>query len=121
MNEKEYMNKLNLFKANPELLNDKQLCKEMYEYCMNSVEILEHAKAILLFPKDETATIQRVAWFYKVDKKVITKLVFSHLDELTSDGYSNGAFTKRAILRVGMLLDDNEIANKVMTQILNYA
>ncbi|KXI53120.1 hypothetical protein BAQ46_23610 [Bacillus paranthracis] len=47
---------------------------------------------------------------------VITQLVFSHLDELTSDGYSNGTFTKKAVLRVGMLFDDNEIANKVMTQ-----
>lgn len=78
---------------------------------MNRVEVLERVKVILLFPSEE------VAWFYKVDKKVIYKVVHRHLDELNCNGHTN-VFSSRAILRMGILLDDNEIENEVMTQLL---
>ncbi|HDR7439701.1 TPA: hypothetical protein QCX32_001351 [Bacillus toyonensis] len=100
------------------IVKDKKLSKELYEYCMNRVEVLERVKAILLFPSEEVASTQQVAWFYKVDKKIVYKVVHRHLDELSCDGYTSVFFSRRAILRMGMLLDDNEIANEVMTQLL---
>ncbi|TDL74249.1 hypothetical protein [Peribacillus frigoritolerans] len=86
---------------------------------MRRIEVLNQVKEILLFPSDKTASTQQVAWFYQVDKTVIEKVVYRNLDEIVEDGYTNGVFTRRAILRVGMLLEDNEIANEVMNQLLN--
>lgn len=94
------------------------------------------------------ATREQVAKFYGVDHNTIKWTVNSHREELESDGmrhmkYSEikglinltlnlelmkelgigkvGAniFTKRAILRVGMLLRDSEVAKEVRTQLLN--
>lgn len=121
MNKIEFMKKLKFISENPEIaFNDKQLHKEIDEYITRRIEVLESVKAILTFPADGTASTQQVAWFYKVDKKVINSLVFSNLDELIIYGYTDGVFTRSAILRVGMLLVDNEIANEVMEQLLNY-
>ncbi|MRX52362.1 hypothetical protein GJU41_00130 [Bacillus idriensis] len=101
------------------IMKDEKLREEFYEYLKGRMEVLERVKTILLFPSDETANTQQVAWFYQVDKKVIEKVVFRNLNELAEDGYTNGIFTSRAILRIGMLLDDNEIANEVMDQLFN--
>lgn len=55
--------------------------------------------------------------------KIINKR--GHFLVETADGYvkmanrSNGLFPKRAILRVGMLLRDSEVAKEVRTQLLN--
>ncbi|MFK9120504.1 hypothetical protein ACJEBK_27210 [Peribacillus frigoritolerans] len=115
------MKDLNYFlQLSPEiLLEDEKLREEFFEQLRRRSEVLERVETILLLPSDETAGIQRVAWFYKVDKKVIEKVVIRHLDELVGDGYTNGIFTRRSILRIGMLLEDNEIANEVMVQLLN--
>ncbi|PGR21035.1 hypothetical protein COC50_19385 [Bacillus anthracis] len=94
------------------------------------------------------ATREQVAKFYGVDHNTIKWTVNSHREELESDGMKHmkygeikeivklpltldsmkelgigkvgsNIFPKRAILRVGMLLRDSEVAKEVRTQLLN--
>lgn len=115
---------------------------------VNRVEVLERVKNLLLLPELEMATTRQVSEFYNVDMETIKSLVKYHRDEISNDGYkvitgeelkatkvenkpqlekygiglrtpSLALFPKRAILRVGMLLRDSEVAKEVRTQLLN--
>lgn len=117
---KDLIHFLKLGMSNPEiLLEDGKLREEFLEKLRRRNEVLERVETILLLSNDEATGIQRVASFYEVDEKVIEKIVSRHLEELVGDGYNNEIFTRRSILRIGMLLEDNEIANEVMVQLLN--
>ncbi|PGD87926.1 hypothetical protein COM47_05890 [Bacillus wiedmannii] len=110
------------------------------------IEVLEKVEGLLLLPSITMASTKQVSKFYKVSRYLINKVIERNRDELTSDGmhyqtYSEVAekvsghgvnllesgvsyrgtnvFPKRAILRIGMLLRDSEIAKQVRTQLLN--
>lgn len=121
--------------------NENQLLenKQMREECVGRIEVLNKVKELLLLPNTDFATTEMVANYYETKKKTIEKLVERNNEELTSDGYrvltgeelkiikyANGIkprgkqlaiFPKRAILKVGMLLRDSEIANKVKQEL----
>lgn len=115
---------------------------------VNRVEVLERVKNLLLLPELEMATTQQVARFYGVDHNTLKLLIHHNRAELESDGMKHmkygeikelinltltvdsmkelgigkvgsNIFPKRAILRVGMLLRDSEVAKEVRTQLLN--
>lgn len=119
--------------------------KEEREALIERVDVLEKVKELLLLPNLEMATTKQVATFYEVGIEAIKSIIKRHRSELESDGIthkryseikevmvqdepilSNGVsyrgailFPKRAILRVGMVLRDSEIAKEVRSQLLN--
>lgn len=118
--------------------------KELREQFRDRVEVLNKVKALLLMPNTEFATTEQVASYYGVEKKTIQKLVERNREEIVSDGLEvksykeitellntdnmsalkippkgSTIFPPRAILRVGMLLRDSEVAKEVRTQLLN--
>lgn len=106
------------------------------------VEILRKVKAFCRLPQDDTAiTTELVARFYGVDAEAIKKLAQRNRDELTANGFriirgqelrdilstssldprtpSLAVFSLRAVLNVGMLLRDSEVAREVRTRLLD--
>lgn len=104
---------------------------------LHRVEVLEKVKGLLLLPNTDYATTKQVADFYEVGESVVKELVRYHSEEFISDGYKAvtgeelkevkaqtgnlstlkfharlALFPRRAILRVGMLLRDSEIADE---------
>lgn len=120
--------------------------KEEREALIERVEVLQKVKDLLLLPNMEMATTKQVADFYEVSHEVVKDIIRNHREELESDGFiklsfpnikeevkidnlsllSSGVsyrganvFPCRAILRVGMLLRDSEVAKEVRSQLLN--
>ncbi|MDA1836488.1 phage antirepressor KilAC domain-containing protein [Bacillus cereus group sp. BY17LC] len=115
------------------------------EKYIEKVEVLSKVRGLLLLPNMEMATTKQVAAFYEVGAEAIRSIIKRHRSELESDGVvhkkyseikevtvqdelllSSGVsyrgtyiFPKRAILRVGMLLRDSDIAKEIRTQLLN--
>ncbi|WP_349916938.1 phage antirepressor KilAC domain-containing protein [Bacillus cereus] len=115
------------------------------EKYIQRIEVLSKVKELLLLPRLEMATTKQVATFYEVGIEAIKSISKRHRVELESDGFvfmsykdvknqtvqdepikSHGVaprgsnmFTKRAILRVGMLLRDSDTAKEVRMQLLN--
>ncbi|PEW44080.1 hypothetical protein CN431_13465 [Bacillus cereus] len=116
---------------------------------INRIDVLNKVGQLLLLDGLQMATARQIAAFYEAPLKTIETIYTRHKDELTSDGMIlyKGAqldpyrcnlqnegdkitgisrktrhayiFPKRAILRIGMLLRDSEIAKGVRTQLLN--
>lgn len=111
---------------------------------MNRVDVLEKVKGLLLLPNLGMATTKQVADFYEVKAQTIQNIVDRNRTEIEGDGvvftsYAEvkektnplivselriskrgvNLFSRRAILRVGMLLRDSAIAKEVCTQLLN--
>lgn len=104
-------------------------------------EVLDKVKALQLLPGDAHATTELVATYYEVDRKTLEKLVERNVTELTANGYrviqgpeltdlksvssvssrarSLALFPRRAILCVGLLLRDSEIAKRVRSVLLD--
>lgn len=118
--------------------------KVMREEFVGRMEVLDKIGNLLLLPNTDYATTEQVAEYYKTTKDSIRQLKIRNEDELLSDGVKkmankeirglfnrdnmsqlkippNGTlvFPKRAILRVGMLLRDSEVAKEVRTTLLN--
>lgn len=115
--------------------------KELRESVINRLEVLDSIGEILLLPNTEYATTEMVSNYYKVDIEAVQKVIQRNRDELKEDGYkvfkgkelmdiksksqlktragSLSLFTKRSILRVGMLLRDSEIAKEIRTKLLD--
>lgn len=123
-----------------DLMNDKLAREEV----IGRVEVLEKVKQLILLPNTEYATTRMVAEYYEVSQDVLRTQLTDNKDELESDGvvfkkYSEikddvnredfsqlkvsrsgtNIYTRRAILRVGMLLRDSEVAKEVRTYLLN--
>lgn len=113
------------------------------ELIMN-IEVLDKVKDLLLLPNTELMTTKMVADYYEVEMTSIRHITVRHRDELELDGMKKQSykeiselvnsdnmaqlkisrqgtnlFTKRAVLRIGMLLRDSEVAKEVRTQLLN--
>lgn len=123
------------------LVEDKSL-REKY---VGRVDVLDKVKVLSLLPDGEHLTTKQVAEYYEVDKITIDLMLKRHKDEFESDGiklikgnelkqYKSThlqdvselkrvpaltLFTRRAILRTGMLLRDSEVAKQVRTYLLN--
>lgn len=107
-------------------------------------EIFSKVKGLVLLPDDTHVTLKMVADYYEVDNKVIEWVIGEHKEELIEDGLkvfkgkelkefkgflvNLGEFKhvpsltlipKRAILRIGMLLRDSQIAKQIRTYLLN--
>ncbi|WP_166704233.1 hypothetical protein [Bacillus albus] len=68
------------------LTNEVISLKDKRDSLVDKVEILSKVKGFSLPPELEMATLQQVADFYEVPKKMITNLFRFHKDELVSDG-----------------------------------
>ncbi|WP_164984841.1 hypothetical protein [Ammoniphilus sp. CFH 90114] len=100
------------------------------------VEVLEKVKALTLLPDGVHVTTQMVADYYEVSFKAIRSIIMRHREELESDGMNRGQelkeykdkiqqesfrnvfahlsiFQRRAVLRIGMLLRDSEVAKAI--------
>lgn len=118
--------------------------KELREKVIGKIEVLDKVGDLLLLPNTEYATTEQVADYYQVGKDVIRQIKVRNSDELESDGVCNKSnkeiktivncdnmsllkipprgtllFPKRAILRVGMLLRDSEVAKEIRTRLLD--
>ncbi|WP_237699869.1 hypothetical protein [Alicyclobacillus acidocaldarius] len=121
--------------------------RELRDRLADRTDVLEKVKALVLLPDDLHATVEMVADYYEVGVEAIKSLIKDHRDELISDGLkvlsglelkdfarsfedqaSFGLSSKirtltliprRAILRIGMLLRDSQVAKTVRTYLLN--
>ena len=115
--------------------------KELREQMIDRVEVLDKVGELLLLPNTEFATTEQVAEYFKVDVSTIRQITVRNNEEIVSDGYKSltgkqlgdikslcqiksrakqlAVFPKRAILRVGMLLRDSEIAKEIRTRLLD--
>lgn len=104
-------------------------------------DVLDRVKALALLPDGVHATTELVASYYEVDAKTIEKLAERNRAELESNGYrvltgtqltdmksvsgvatrarSLAVYDRRAILNVGQLLRDSDVARRVRTYLLD--
>lgn len=104
------------------------------------IDVLDKVGVLRTLPDDMHVTTEMVAEFYGVDREAIASLVKRNRDEFDDDGYAVivrsafeerfavnlstqsariALFPRRAVLRVGMLLRDSEIAKRVRTYLLD--
>ena len=115
--------------------------KTTREKLIDRVNVLDKIKKLILLPYGDSMTTEQVAEYYEVGKEAIKSIIKRHKEELLLNGYSymkkseiilmvhnepieipnrgTGIFTRRAILNVGMLLRDGEIAHQVRISLLN--
>ena len=118
--------------------------KSTRERLISNIGVLDKVKDLLLLGDSEYATTQQVADYYEVDISVIQKLVSRNKVELESNGLKLNTkneiqnligqdvkleivipnrgmklFPKRAILNVGMLLRDSQVAQEVRSRLLD--
>lgn len=128
-----------------DVLTDPSNVSQREKY-IERIEVLSNVRGLLLLPRLEMAPTKQVAAFYGVPHEAISTAIRRNMEELEGDGmylarYSeikeviNGhndhllslgvskrgtyLFPKRAILRIGMLLRDSDVAKEVRTQLLN--
>lgn len=119
-------------------LIEKQEIRNQY---IDRIDVLDKVKEVILLPYGDSMTMEMVSDYYEVGLEAINSLVKDNREEIESDGYEVlvkdelksfknlceiksrarqiSIFTKRSILRVGMLLRDSEIAKQVRTSLLN--
>lgn len=107
---------------------------------LDKVDVLGKVATLAMLPGNEFATVKQVADFYGVPQSTIGSVVEDNRAELETNGYSvlRGAavnpfrgsaklspkarslalFTRTAVLNVGMLLTESEVARKVRAYLL---
>lgn len=119
--------------------------KSLRESVIGHTEVLDKVKGLTMLPDDLHITVQMAADYFEVSPKTIESLIHANRDEIESDGLKvlkgeelkkyaslfgkeasispkTSQFTiipRRAILRMGMLLRDSEVAKQVRTYLLN--
>lgn len=118
--------------------------KEMREQYLEKAYVLQKVKKLITLPNTELMTTRMVSEWYEVDMEVMKKVVKRFNEELSTNGMTfkkhsdikrvlkrdnisplgisprgSYVFTLRAVLNVGMLLRDSEIAKEVRSQLLN--
>ncbi|MFB6524243.1 restriction endonuclease [Streptomyces sp. NPDC056401] len=108
---------------------------------LERTHVLDKVKALSLLPDGMHVTTAMVAAYYEVGIKAIRSLVLDHRGELNDSGYrvlsgtelssfkelshiqsqasSLAVFPRRAVLNVGMLLRDSEVARQVRAYLLD--
>lgn len=122
------------------LLEDKDLRTRN----LGRIDVLEKVGSLLLLPNKEVATTKQVSEFFEVPKKTIESLFSDNKQEIESSGafFLQGVdlkefktilgdpgelkrvpncwfFSKRAILNIGMLLRDSEVAKRLREALLD--
>ncbi|WP_413986447.1 transposase family protein [Paenibacillus polymyxa] len=114
--------------------------KNVRDQYINKTEVLQRVKMLSLLPDNQHMTVKAVAEYYEVEYQTIINILNRHKSEFEKDGVktisnkdegyfkvkealSAGQFIvklvpRKAILRVGMLLRDSEIAIKVRDYLL---
>jgi hypothetical protein len=115
--------------------------KALREQHMDHADVLDKVKSLIFLPDGVNATTEMAASYFEVGIEAIKSVVKDHLDEVEADGRrvvegeelrslkdlcgldprtrSLALFPRRALLRLGMLLRDSEIAKQVRTAILD--
>ena len=126
------------------ILTESKFMRDKYVENEEMFDILDKIKAIPYLTKDMVVTVEQVANYYEVSKKTINTIIERHRDELENDGiitlkgeelksFKNELIndeisskttvltilTKRAMLRIGMLLTTGAIAKEVRTYLLS--
>jgi phage antirepressor YoqD-like protein len=114
---------------------------------VSRTDVLDKVKKLNMLPDDTHVTVEMAANYYEVDRNTLKKIVDRHKDELVSDGMKllnnweirnllkiGGRghavpdiiklpkayfLSRRAVLRIGMLLRDSEVAKAVRSYLLN--
>lgn len=114
------------------------------ESLLKNISVLEKVKELLTLGNSEFATTQQVADYYEVGIEVIQKIASRNNEELQNNGmklYKKNdiegligqdvkleksipnrgmkLFSKRAVLNIGMLLRDSDIAKEVRSRLLD--
>jgi hypothetical protein len=119
-------------------LTESRTLREMY---VNRTDVLDKVKSLRMLPGDIHVTTEMVAEYYEVPVNTVYSLVKDNRTELSSNGYAtlHGAeltsfkkvsginsrarelalFPRRAVLNVGQLLRDSEVARQVRTYLLD--
>nr|NNM90120.1 hypothetical protein [Bacilli bacterium] len=128
---------LNLVNKEQELFED----RTMRDRLATQVDVLERVKALATLPDGLNVTVEMAANYYEVGKQAIVSLIYDNRLELEEDklrlltGDELNSFKevgvipkntasltlipRRALLRIGMLLRDSEIAKTVRNYLLN--
>jgi hypothetical protein len=115
--------------------------KSLRESVIKHTEVLDKVKGLVMLPDDLHVTVQLAADYFEISDKTIESLIFDNKEELESDGLkvlsgdelssfkkesqissraaSLTIIPRRAVLRMGMLLRDSEVAKQVRTYLLN--
>lgn len=115
--------------------------KSLRESVIDRIDVLERVKNLELLADDIHATVEMAANYYDVKPEVIRQLAVRKKIELESDGMKNlrgselsdikslcglspnigrlMVFPRRALLRMGMLLEESEVAKEVRTMLLD--
>ena len=121
--------------------------RSMRDSLADRVDVLNKVKGLAMLQDDIHATTEQVANYYEVNQSVIKMTITNHRNELESDGIrvlkgfelkdfvskiilptntgissmtrSMTLIPRRAILRIGMLLRDSEVAKQVRNYLLN--
>jgi hypothetical protein len=119
--------------------------KSLRESVIRHTEVLDKVKGLVMLPDGLHITIKLAAGYFEVSPKTIESLIHDNRDEIESDGLKvlkgeelkkyaslfgkeasmsskTSQFTiipRRAILRMGMLLRDSEVAKQIRTYLLN--
>ncbi|PYE51604.1 hypothetical protein HUB98_06195 [Paenibacillus barcinonensis] len=110
------------------------------EQYINKVSMLDKVKKVILLPDGESMTVKMASEFYEVDYSVVAQILSRHNAEFKKDNVrtisskqegfdtlskalSPGQhivklLTKKAVLRIGMLLRDSKVAIKVRDYLL---
>jgi hypothetical protein len=117
--------------------------RALRESVSTRTDVLDRVKALVLLPDGLHVTTRMVADYFEVSEKAVYSLVQRHREELESNGYrvlkgSNALelvtfntkvtqvsgrgvaiYPRRAVLNVGMLLRDSDVARRVRTHLLD--
>lgn len=107
---------------------------------LDKVDVLGKVATLAMLPGNEFATVKQVAEFYGVPQSTVGSVVEDNREELAANGYhkltgeqlnplkgsgyvgkrasSLAVFTRTAVLNVGMLLADSDVARKVRAYLL---
>ena len=118
--------------------------KDIRDSYIMRVEVLDKVKQLAMLPDNENMTLRQVAEYYEVGVEVVRKTIQRHREELLSDGMkklagaeldeykkslsvnvpelhkvpSTQLMPRRAVLRMGMVLRNSKVAEKIRTYLL---
>lgn len=127
-----------------ELLENEDLRKKL----IDKIEVLNKVKELILLPNTELMTTRMVADYYEVSQDVIRKTIernkdeiiangmefkkYKEIKEMTSNDFNSdrmsqlkisrqgtNVFSRRAVLNIGMLLRDSDVAKRIRTMLLD--
>lgn len=103
-------------------LFESDLSKQIHVELWKAKEALDNVKIINAMDKTETISLIEVAGMFDLPNNTIRKITRDYSDEFASDGYKEGRYTRRSILRLSMFLpSDNYLVDAIKRHLLNVA